>query len=364
MLTEFNVNEFPLLGVRLLNSGLILNQPKRIWRIRWALEHVLAVGKCSGKELERLIGHVTFMFLIRREMLSLLSTCYAFIEQNYDRRCWLWKCLKNELSTVLALLPLALADVCAPWSTEVVCTDACEYGYGACSSQWDAGDVQRVGAVHERWRYRDSSAVQAREHAALAASLWSGAAPPPCKQPSPPPAGSGPAACSPRSPPAACTTQQQMPSAATVQQSPCSSHVLYDANAAAVDDAQQQSMNVAHESLIHDRDSNGRNLEFEEVPHVLATNAEWKVLGARRFLKPESINVLEGRAALWGLRHKPRSVHSIRRRHLILVDNLSVALAIDRGRSSGSLNKICRKWCALMLASLKCPFERNGLNNR
>ena len=63
------------------------------------------------------------------------------------------------------LLPLAYADATRVWDDVVIAPDACEWGYGACSMIASGDEVRAIGSVHERWRYHDPGAVQAREHA-------------------------------------------------------------------------------------------------------------------------------------------------------------------------------------------------------
>ena len=53
------------LGVNIGSDGIIRNTGRRIWRIRLCLEFLLETNRCTGKELERIIGHLTFMFLLR-----------------------------------------------------------------------------------------------------------------------------------------------------------------------------------------------------------------------------------------------------------------------------------------------------------
>ena len=99
------------------------NTPKRVWKIRGCIEHVLSHPRLSGQQLEKIIGHVTFALLIRRELLSILSSVYAFIVKNYDKPTWLWASVKRELAMIVALLPLASADCRQQWDTTVYCSE-------------------------------------------------------------------------------------------------------------------------------------------------------------------------------------------------------------------------------------------------
>ena len=54
----------------------------RYWRIWHAIDLVLSRGSASGRDIESLIGHITFGFLVRRPLLSSLRCLYDF---SHDR---------------------------------------------------------------------------------------------------------------------------------------------------------------------------------------------------------------------------------------------------------------------------------------
>ena len=54
---------------------------KRFWRLRGALTRILTVRRCSGRVLEVIIGHCTFVGLLARESLAVVHTVYAFHPQ-------------------------------------------------------------------------------------------------------------------------------------------------------------------------------------------------------------------------------------------------------------------------------------------
>ena len=57
---------------------------KRLWRIRFAIDHILRASSVSGAALEAVIGHVTWAMLVRREALSILDSVYRFIKNHYS----------------------------------------------------------------------------------------------------------------------------------------------------------------------------------------------------------------------------------------------------------------------------------------
>ncbi|CAK0829401.1 unnamed protein product, partial [Prorocentrum cordatum] len=98
-------------------------------------------GKGAIRIAPRLIGHLTFVLLLRREMLILLSASYLFISKCYARRVRLWPSMRRELSWMRALLPLVWADLRGTWAPSVMAV------------------VGRVGRVRESWRFKGRELV-------------------------------------------------------------------------------------------------------------------------------------------------------------------------------------------------------------
>ena len=59
----------------------------------------------------------------------------------------------------------------------------------------------------------------------------------------------------------------------------------------------------------------------------------WRTVRSQAWDRPESIPVLETRAALWGLRHMLRNSRTWHKRLLILSDSMSAVLALSKGRT-------------------------------
>ena len=77
-----------------------------------------------------MLGHVTGFFLLRRELLSVLSSVYRFAEEIGDRRTRIWPSVAREMPLVYALLPCVVAVVDRPWCRVIVAADASLSGYG------------------------------------------------------------------------------------------------------------------------------------------------------------------------------------------------------------------------------------------
>ncbi|CAK0802959.1 unnamed protein product, partial [Prorocentrum cordatum] len=127
-----------LLGCELdLQTGCWHVLGRRHWRVYGALEHVLAGrAKVSGQELERLIGRLVSILMLRREGLAMLRSSCEFAQASYSKKQPLWK------------------------SVVVTCFDASPWGYGIVETEWDLKDAQRVGRVSERARFRGALAAE------------------------------------------------------------------------------------------------------------------------------------------------------------------------------------------------------------
>ena len=103
---------------------------KRVWRFYLAIDYVLAHPQLSSKQLEVLIGHFTFLALLRRPLLSIMLSVYAFIQKDYRRPRLLWPSIIRELRWMRATCPLIVCHLAAPVSGRVVASDASLDGQG------------------------------------------------------------------------------------------------------------------------------------------------------------------------------------------------------------------------------------------
>eukprot|EP00959_Pyramimonas_sp_CCMP1952_P133214 2785065-Pyramimonas_sp.AAC.1 len=70
-----------------------------MWRLRYGIESLLRRGVCSGSALQIAMGHVTWAALLRREVLSLFSESYLFMQAAGDRPQKIWPRVRQELWT-------------------------------------------------------------------------------------------------------------------------------------------------------------------------------------------------------------------------------------------------------------------------
>ena len=91
---------------------------------------------------------------------------------------------------------------------------------------------------------------------------------------------------------------------------------------------------------------------FNEIPGKILDPSRWKVCLSSNLKFKEFITKSEGRALLLAYKHALRTHNALGNRIVILGNNLTLCLAVARGRSSSpSLVKVCRSICALSLAT-------------
>jgi len=137
----------------------------RLWILRYALLHLIAEPFLSPAGLSIIVGHITWVLLARREALSMLPACYAFMLGRDPQRRRLWAGVVRELKWVASLIPSFATDVSLPWHPALVATDASTFGGGVCERTVDTNTVASVGRHSERWRYKVTSAYAARRRA-------------------------------------------------------------------------------------------------------------------------------------------------------------------------------------------------------
>ena len=145
-----------------LKDGHVAVQRRKLWRLRLAVEDLLGRRSCSGHMIEVILGHATWLILCRREALSIFDACYRFAHRHRHEHVRLWGNVRRELQHLVALLPLFVADLRAPWSDSLLCSDASPFGIGVCARSVDPGLVGRLGRCAEKWRYRVEDLVAAR----------------------------------------------------------------------------------------------------------------------------------------------------------------------------------------------------------
>ena len=156
-----------------LRSDLLASRisPERYHNLRQALEGLLRRRRVSGRLLEVVVGHATFVGLTCRPTLCVFNTVYRFIHAHYWQPTRLWETVREEISVFKGLMIFLHAEWCRPWNGYVVATDASLHGFGVVSSHWKVDDVATVGRELERGRFKKMGMHSAREAALTAAGF-------------------------------------------------------------------------------------------------------------------------------------------------------------------------------------------------
>ena len=145
--------------------------PKRLWRIHHGIKALLRRGRCTGKTLEIIIGHCTFLGLLRRSSLSVFHSVYSFIHKNYHIVEKLWSSVVKELRCFMGISLLLVQDWWRPWNRAVTSSDSSLSGFGVSQAWWPAEVVADAGRLCERARFRRVESHSARESALTAAGF-------------------------------------------------------------------------------------------------------------------------------------------------------------------------------------------------
>ncbi|CAK0853814.1 unnamed protein product [Prorocentrum cordatum] len=135
----------------------------RAWRIYAGLHAFVRRGRCTGREMRAILGHLCFAFLLRRPCLSCIAAAFAFAESAGNDCENIWPSVKRGLLIAAAILPLVYADISAGWLHQVVATDASTTGLGVCVAEWPTHAIQLAGPHDERWRFKKDPQRKHRE---------------------------------------------------------------------------------------------------------------------------------------------------------------------------------------------------------
>ena len=270
-------------------KGTVSLKPGRIIKLQKAIRELVERNFCSGELMQLILGHITWALMTRREGLSILKSCYAFVHQNQSKACRLWPSVRWELQTIAALLPLFKGRINVGWSDDLIASDSSPFGCGVCHRKISPEICSDIGSQSERWRFRFEDAVDARKHAAQTVGLES-------------------------------------PEKGVVD-------II-------------EKLRFSSESECINRES------FHEVPIEVLDPRLWKVVWSRPWRFQDNILHTEALALVWSVEHVLRCSRNFGQRLLFLSDNLPLTLSASKGRGKSSfLTKPLRQLCAFALAT-------------
>lgn len=131
----------------------VMITPRRLWKLKLGIDELLSQGWASGKLIEKIVGHLTFAALLRRELLSCFEAVYVFVRKHYHTKVRLWPQVRRELFWAKSLLPLVCRDLGAEWCSEVHASDASTWGRGVAVMKSDVEKVRAQARIQDRWRF-------------------------------------------------------------------------------------------------------------------------------------------------------------------------------------------------------------------
>ena len=236
--------------------------------------------------IQRLLGHAMFFSPLNRNGMSVFRKLYDFVERNGEARMLNTQEVR-ECKIFSGLIPLLNASIRRPWADDVLCSDASPDGHGLCSQRLNPDVTNSMGRWNERWRYKR-----------LEPEHW-------------------------------------LPRQRALGLDPFSD--INTVRGWDYDDYDDQYI--------------VENDDFPEVPSSIMAGDRWKtVLMGKWDNTSEHITIKEGRALVLCLKRLCRSVGNRDKRHLILVDNLGLALCISKGRAKNfGMLRIAQQVSALSL---------------
>ena len=106
--------------------------PLELRQQTWSLiQQIVALGWCSKKILQRVLGYVCFAFQFRRELFSLQHHIFKFVERMHDGWNRLPGFICDELRSIAYHLPLAKWNMRKHFSSSLLSTDATPSSGGA-----------------------------------------------------------------------------------------------------------------------------------------------------------------------------------------------------------------------------------------
>lgn len=118
--------------------------PSKTFKLLGQTLYLIRCGTCTGTTLSRLMGHWTWLLMLRRPIFAILRYSYIFIQEMQGRSHQLWPAVINELYMLVALAPLMYADLTTPLLDILPASDASSLGNGVVLGHTTAEGIQAL----------------------------------------------------------------------------------------------------------------------------------------------------------------------------------------------------------------------------
>lgn len=282
----------------------------KAWRLYLACQAMESGIPRAAWQVRVFLGHCIQHCLLMRPAMCCFRELYAFVDNAGLTPVVLPLAARREVRLFKGLVFLAIADLAAPTSCEVFCSDASEAGYGLHVARVPSVQVRELAQYRERWRFVPEEkrpfvsaeptytpGWEATRTEVLGAPLG----------------------------PELTAVWEPIPRGGKL--------------GPRIDDTHQL-INMCLDDYL------------PGLPDSLLEPHRWALVVEGAWAAPAPIHVLEGRIALTGLRRAARTVANHGCRVLSLGDNMSELLSAEKGRAvDAGLGSICRRACAYQVAS-------------
>ena len=137
-----------VLGVALIEGCTLGPKFATAWHLLEAVLDLARGSICSPRALASLLGSLQWLNLLNRPLFSCPHVTYALARaQPEDELITVWPHVFSEIMHNLCLCPMWIVDLCAPWSSTLVATDASSsYGFGMCRAYMDPVAIRMAAA--------------------------------------------------------------------------------------------------------------------------------------------------------------------------------------------------------------------------
>ena len=87
------------------------------------------------------MGHLTFIALEKREMLSVFRSTYDFIRAHYRHAVLVWPSVRAEIRAFRGLMIFIEAPLDMGWDSTVLCSGSCPTGFGVRAKHFEPSAV-------------------------------------------------------------------------------------------------------------------------------------------------------------------------------------------------------------------------------
>ena len=136
-----------------MELGTLRPSQKRLWRLWYALDDLLARPALSKNQMRVVLGHLVDTLCMRRELLSVLCLSYSFVGTGGEEVLRLPREVCCELEVCRDVLLLVYADLRREPCSRMYCSDASKAGYALHASPVCPAEFWKATAYKERWRF-------------------------------------------------------------------------------------------------------------------------------------------------------------------------------------------------------------------